>query len=436
MATADTIVALSSGGLPAGVAVIRASGPGASAICREMAGGLVPERHLGLRRIRSPSTGATLDTGLVAWMPGPNSFTGEDCLELHLHGSPAVVRAVLRSLTAISGVRLAQPGEFTRRAFENGRLDLTEVEGLGDLIVAETETQRAQALARLQGGISERVDNWRNRLLDLRAEIEAHLDFSDEGDVPDDLPPGFIRAVEQLRAEVGAAARSVEQGRAVREGIRVVLAGAPNSGKSSLVNALSKSEVAIVTDEAGTTRDTRDVPLELGGHLVVLVDTAGLRETESIAEAEGVRRARQEVSRSDLVLWLRAPDVADADLDQPAGGEVWQIGTKADIGTSAPDALAISVRTGEGVDELLQRLGNFAAERAGGGELVLLSRERDRSALMDCSEHLSRLSADVDHLELAAENLRLAGDSLARLLGRLDPEAVLDRLFLSFCIGK
>src|SRR4051812_43597022 len=276
-------------------------------------------------------------------MPGPGSFTGEDTAELQVHGSAVVVRALLRGIAAMPGLRLAEAGEFTRRAFLNGKLDLTEVEGLGDLIEAETETQRAQAVARLAGGLSDKIGGWRDRLLDARAEIEARLDFSDESDVAEEMPPAVVASVEHLSVELAEAIESVGRGRIVREGLRVALAGPPNVGKSSLLNALSKSDLAIVSDEPGTTRDVREVSLDLGGRLVILVDMAGLRPTDSGAEAEGVRRAEAEIEGADLVLWLVAPDVAP--LDPPERTPLWTVGTKSDIAPVAAQH-SLSVEAG------------------------------------------------------------------------------------------
>ena len=431
MTSPDTIVALSSGALPSGVAVIRLSGPATSRVLESLAISPVEPRRLTLRDLRLDDE--LIDTGLVAWMPGPNSFTGEDTAELQVHGSPAVVRRLLRGITSISGVRLAAAGEFTRRAFLNARLDLTEVEGLGDLIDAETETQRAQAVARLAGGISHRVIAWRETLLDARAEAEARLDFSDEGDVSSELPHNVIQSIEALATELRDAAESVGRGRIVREGLRVALAGPPNVGKSSLLNALAKSDLAIVSDEPGTTRDVREVALDLGGYLVVLVDMAGLRSTDSRAEAEGVRRAEAEIAKADLVLWLLAPDVEPIPLPQAA--PLWTVGTKSDLG--AVDAQHIlSVTANTGIADLLTALSDFAASAAGSGAPSLLSRERDLAALTQAQDALDRFLAEAATDEIAAEHLRQASLALERLLGRIDTEQVLDRLFASFCIGK
>jgi tRNA modification GTPase len=431
MTSPDTIVALSSGALPSGVAIIRLSGPATSRVLESLAISPVEPRRLTLRELRLD--GELIDTGLIAWMPGPQSFTGEDTAELQVHGSPAVVRRLLRGISSIPGVRLAEAGEFTRRAFLNGRLDLTEVEGLGDLIEAETETQRAQAVARLAGGISHKVAAWRETLLDARAEVEARLDFSDEGDVSSELPHNVIQSIEALASDLSSAVESVGRGRIVREGLRVALAGPPNVGKSSLLNALAKSDLAIVSDEPGTTRDVREVALDLGGRLVILVDMAGLRSTDSRAEAEGVRRAEAEIAKADLVLWLLAPDVAPIPLPQAA--PLWTVGTKSDLGpVDAQHVLSVTGNTG--IAELLTALAVFAESAAGSGAPSLLSRERDLFALTQAQDALDRFLAEGATDEIAAEHLRQASLALERLLGRIDTEHVLDRLFASFCIGK
>jgi tRNA modification GTPase len=430
MTTGDTIVALSSGAPPSGVAVIRLSGPKAAELLQEISGPLPEQRKLVLRPIGQESL---LDRGLIAWFPGPHSFTGEDCAELQVHGSPAGVKAILKLLIG-KGARLAEAGEFTRRAFENGKLDLVEIEGLGDLLEAETENQRRQALARFEGGLSRRIDRWRDQLLDLRAEIEARLDFSDESDVDEALPTSFGAAITSLAQDIETALASIEHGRIVREGIRVALAGPPNVGKSSLLNALARSDIAIVTDEAGTTRDVREVPLDIGGQLYLLLDLAGLRETDSKAEAEGVRRAREAIAQADIVLWLSAPDIVDSAEPLPQG-QVIRIGTKADLGETAGMDLILSTTTGEGIADLLARLEQLGRDLVT-GEPSLLSRERDRLALAAATEALRHTQTQLRSPELAAESLRIASQALERLLGRLDAERVLDRLFASFCIGK
>lgn len=430
MGGSDTIVALSSGALPSGVAVIRLSGTQTRSIVEAVAGVVPPPRTMALRSIKSDRE--TLDQGLIVFFPAPNSFTGEDCAELQVHGSPAGVRAILRLLID-QGARLAEAGEFTRRAFTNGKLDLVEIEGLGDLLAAETESQRRQAIARFGGGLTQQIDHWRDQLLDLRSDIEARLDFSDEGDVSE-LPETFANAVAALHRSLGEAIASVGQGRVIREGLRVALAGPPNVGKSSLLNALAKSDIAIVTEEAGTTRDVREVPVDIDGQLIIFLDLAGLRETGSKAEAEGIRRARAEIDQADLVLWLSSPDVPD--IDMPSDGRpVWRVLTKSDL-TGAHGDLSVSSKTQQGMADLMEKIAEFAQDQAGVGEPILLSRERDRVALEQAQTALVEAMDRLDAPELAAESLRIASHALERLVGRIDSERVLDRLFANFCIGK
>jgi tRNA modification GTPase len=430
MQAGDTIMALSSGSLPAGVAVIRLSGPLVQPALQRLAGGVPKPRQMSLRHIGQSKR---LDQGLVVFFPGPNSFTGEDCAELHVHGSQAGVKAILAELRE-QGLRLAEAGEFTRRAFENAKLDLVEIEGLGDLLGAETEKQRQQALARYDGRLTEEIEHWRDILLDLRAEIEARLDFSDEGDVAQDLPQGWQVQMAELELAIATALASVESGRIVREGIRVALAGAPNAGKSSLINALSRSDIAIVSDEAGTTRDVREVPLDIGGQLFIFLDLAGLRDTDSRAEAEGVRRAQQAISEADIVLWLRAADIVD-DARPETKGRLLTIGTKADLGPAVDCDLLVSSETGQGLTALIARLSELGADMAG-GEPALVSHARDSAALTAALDALAECRNLMGNWELAAESLRRASAALERLIGRLDAERVLDRLFASFCIGK
>jgi len=431
MRNGDTIMALSSGALPAGVAVIRLSGPKVREVLHFLAGELPKPRVMSLRRIGQDRF---LDQGLVVWFPGPASFTGEDCAELHVHGSPAGVKAILAALKD-QGLRLAEAGEFTRRAFENGKLDLVAVEGLGDLIHAETEKQRQQALARYDGKLRVAIDEWREMLLDLRAEIEARLDFSDEGDVAEDLPEQFHALLERLDASLKQALASLESGRIVREGIRVALAGAPNAGKSSLINALSCSDIAIVSDEAGTTRDVREVPLDIGGQLFILLDLAGLRETESRAEAEGIRRAQQAIDDADILLWLEAPDTETAAMPD-TGASIIRLGTKTDLAPAHGEVdLSLSTETGEGIEQLIERLSALGQD-LGGIEPSLISHERDRVGLEAALLAVAEAKGRMTDWELAAESLRHASLALERLIGRVDAERVLDRLFSSFCIGK
>ena len=430
----STIAALSSGAVPSGVAVIRLSGPDVKTVLTALCGPLPEPRRLSLRTL-SDRNGQSLDKGLIVFFPAPDSFTGEDCGELHLHGSRAVVAAILREVRKLPGVVLAGAGDFTRRAFEAGKLDLTAVEGIGDLIAAETESQRQQALRRSSGQLAEMVSNWRAVLIALLAEIEARLDFSDEDDVGENLPESFGRDLASLEQSLEAALSSYQSGRITRDGFRVVLAGAPNAGKSSLLNALAGSDEAIVSPEAGTTRDVKEVQLDLGGQLVRLFDVAGLRQSDSLAETEGVRRAERTMREADLVMWLSAPDVASVVLPETLGPVVC-VATKSDLGSSGEEAdIVVSSLTGEGLDGLRACL-KQAAGAAIAGETALISHMRDKESIETALGFLAQARAPGQPDELVAESLRLSSQALARLTGEIDAEQVLDRLFAGFCIGK
>jgi len=423
----DTIFALSSGSPPAGIAVVRVSGPRASGVLQALAG-RVPQARRAVRALFRDGEGAPLDDGLMLWFPGPATATGEDLAELHLHGGRAVVAAVERALAALPGLRKAEPGEFTRRAFANGRIDLAEAEGLADLLEAETEVQRRAAIALAGGVLSRRVEQWRAGLLMLAARLEAVLDFEDEDDVSA-LPAGFSEEIAGLGAEIqqALAAPSAE---VLKEGYRIALAGPPNAGKSTLFNALTESEAAITAPLAGTTRDVLVRPVALGGIPFSFVDMAGLRDgTGDAVEAIGIERARIEIERADLVLWL------GPEGEGPDGA--WEIEARCDVdGHQAKQAAhhRVSAVTGEGLDELKRELiGHAAGAMPRPGEAALNRRQRD--LLEQAVQALAVARMERDPL-LIAEGLRQARQAFDRLVGRSGTEDVLDALFGRFCIGK
>jgi tRNA modification GTPase len=372
-------------------------------------------------------------------MPGPASFTGEDMVELHLHGGIAVRGAVLRALADIPACCPAEPGAFTRRAFLNGRLDLTEAEGIADLIDAETEAQRRQALRQLDGALGRIVADWRRRLVDLLAGVEAALDFSDEGDVDDAaLDAALADKARAIRDEVAAVLADSRRGERLRDGFTVVLAGPPNAGKSTLLNALSRRDAAIVSSTPGTTRDLIEIRCDLGGLPVILVDTAGLREAGDAIEAEGIRRTRARMQQADLVVMLEGPDADTVMPGSMPAVPVLQVRTKRDLDpvSALPDTtIGISAFTGSGLDRLMTAIEDEAARAVGHGD-ALITRERHRLGLSRCREHLDRLLAGTALPELAAEDLRLAVRALGEVAGHVGVEEMLDRLFAGFCIGK
>lgn len=436
----ETIYALSSGALPSGVAVIRLSGPHCAAIVRCLAGKLPPPRHAALRTLEDEH-GAVLDRGLVVHFPAPHSFTGEDGAELHLHGGRAVVMAMLDWLGSQDGLRQAEAGEFTRRAFINGKLDLTAAEGLADLIEAETEAQRVLALANAAGGQKNLYDGWRSRLIHARAMIEAELDFADESDVPGSVADAVWKDVARMVEEIVNHIDGFRAAEIVREGYRVVLVGAPNAGKSSLINALARREVTIVTDVPGTTRDLVDVSLDLRGQKVVVTDTAGLRETRDRVEAIGVERAREAAARADLVVELVAADGDGTGVEPVLKAARLRVLTKSDLGFNPmmPDAfdLAVSSRSGDGLDVLTRMIAERAHAAAGRRSAVAPTRLRQVELLKTCVAHLGHASTGGRAmLELRAEELRLAADALGKITGAVDVEDLLDVIFSSFCIGK
>lgn len=439
-----TIFALASGAGRAGVAIIRISGPRAAEAVERLAGRRLEPRRAQLCRLRHPGTGEPLDRGLCLLFPAPASFTGETVAELQVHGGRAIVAAIADALLTIPGLRPAEPGEFTRRAFRAGKLDLAQVEGLADLVAAETEAQRRQALRQHDGGLGRLVSSWRDLLLRSLAHVEAVLDFPDE-----DLPPAIeAETASRLKTVAdGVAAQLADghRGERLRDGLSVVILGAPNAGKSSLMNALAGRDVAIVSAVAGTTRDVIEVQLDLRGYPVVLADTAGLRESIDSVEAEGVRRALARAEAADLRILvadatkeaLEVPEtirlVNDASVvvlskvDLPHARRSWP-------GISAP-VLAVSTCTGEGLDALLDRLATMAEARLAGSTATVLTRARHRAALSDCLEALRRAQAQPD-LALRAEDLRLGLRALGRVVGQVDVEDVLDIVFREFCIGK
>ncbi|MBL8670618.1 MAG: tRNA uridine-5-carboxymethylaminomethyl(34) synthesis GTPase MnmE [Alphaproteobacteria bacterium] len=441
---ADTVFALASGAGRAGVAVIRISGPRAAEAAQRLAGRHLEPRRAELCRLHHPVTGDLLDQGLCLVFPEPRSFTGETVAELHVHGGRAVVGAVADALLALPGLRPAEPGEFTRRAFRAGKLDLTQVEALADLVAAETEAQRRQALRQRDGGLSLLVAGWRDILVRCLARLEATLDFPDE-----DLPAGIeaevaaqLQEVESALVQVLAAGQSGER---LRDGLSVVILGAPNAGKSSLLNALAGRDVAIVSATAGTTRDIIEVHLDLRGFPVVLADTAGLRESIDSVEAEGVRRALARAQSADvrLVVVDGSPDAAESpDSIRLVNDASVVVVSKADLpgsrrivpGISVP-VLPVSTRTGEGLDALLGHLATVAEAALGGSGAVALTRARHRAAIGDCQGAVRRALAQAD-MVLRAEDLRLALRALGRVVGQVDVEDVLDLIFREFCIGK
>jgi tRNA modification GTPase len=436
MRSDDTIFATASGHGRAAVCLIRISGLESRTVLERMTERMPEPRRAVVRTLKDPTTGEPLDQALVLWMPGPGSFTGEDQAELQIHGGLATRAAVLRALGAIDNCRPAEAGEFTRRAFLNGRMDLAQVEGLADIIDAETEAQRRQAMLQLGGRLGNAAENWRESVLQVLALLEASLDFSDEGDVPEDLEEEILGMIDRVRGEIGRAMAN-RSGERLREGLTVVLAGPPNAGKSTLLNVLARRDVAIVSPVAGTTRDVIEVHCDLGGLPVIIVDTAGLRESGDMIEQEGVSRARARAQDADLVLWLVPPEGGES--EPPQAQRLLRVGTKSDLNRVRHDCdLTIAAATGEGLPELIARLEEEASALMGQGDAIL-TRERHRKALERAHAALERARAMlVGHgpLELAAEEVRLAARAIGEITGRVDVEDVLDRLFSSFCIGK
>jgi len=449
----QTIFALSSGRPPSAIAIVRVSGPQAGAALTALAG-KIPAPRIATRVVLRDANRQPIDDAVVLWFPGPASATGEDVAEFHVHGGRAVLAALFAALSAFDHVRAAEPGEFTRRGFENGKLDLTGAEALDDLIHADTDRQRRQALRHLKGVLGDRARDWRAQIIEAAALIEAGIDFSDEGDVPAELIAPALAKIRALLGEIQEVLAAQGKSERLRDGLVVAIAGPPNVGKSTLMNALARREVAIVSPHAGTTRDIIEVQLDLDGYPVTVIDTAGIRATDDPVEQEGVRRARARAAEADLVLWL-----VDAQQDESihdAGVPAWIVRNKIDLdagqrndpaNAGQPSAdlskrwarthFAISASRGDGISELVAALVEFARDYFGSGEGALIGRGRQRKLLQETALSLQRSIAVVGKgEELAAEDLRLAAQCLGRLLGRVDVEDILDVIFRDFCIGK
>lgn len=448
----ETIFALASGQTPSGVAVVRISGRDARSAL-DVFHVKQPEPRRAQLSILTDADGRPLDQGLVFWFPGPASFTGEDVVEFHLHGSAAVLDVVFQQLGTLRNWRMAEAGEFTRRAFENGRMDLTEVEGLGDLLAAQTEAQRRQALNQYTGSLRVLYEGWRQALLSLRAAVEADFDFSDEEDVPGSVAEFVSDDALSLSRQIEAHLNDGRRGEIIRNGLRVVLVGLPNAGKSSLLNALAQRDVAIVTDVPGTTRDVLSVSLNLNDQLINISDTAGLRNSEDVVEIEGMRRAEEAARAADLIVSLCPADqpgfhVAFRDSDEGDFPPVLKVRTKCDLladsHTSGPpqdgEDIDVSVKDGSGLDNLMSELARFGSVSMTGQSDVttnpLITRSRHRLALASCVQSLQSAGDGQLPLEIRVEYLRTASDSLGQILGRIDVEDILGHIFSEFCIGK
>ena len=441
----DTIFALSSGAVPAGVAVVRLSGPKARMVMNQLIDSEPKPRFAALRYISHPKSGDVIDQALVLFFPGEKSFTGEDSVEFQLHGGRAVVKAMLALLETFDGCRMAEAGEFARRAFENGKFDLTAIEGLADLIHAETENQRKQAMRQASGAHKSVIDGWREILLYARSMIEAELDFSDEEDVPGAVSDVIWPKLQMLKGEMESHLANADRGERLRNGLTVVLAGHPNAGKSSLLNWFAKRDVAIVTEEAGTTRDLLELHLDIAGYPVTLIDTAGLRESDNIVEREGIRRALEKSEHADLLIEVVDASKVDArvELSSQAKRLVLfnkqdRIGSEMNTGlTEGEYSFSVSVKTGEGMDRFYDSFVKQISESFYGAEDVLITRKRHESYLLACVDNVDKsIMSSESPLEIRSEYLRMAGDELGKITGRIDVEDMLGVIFSQFCVGK
>ena len=445
-----TIFALASGLGKAAIAVIRISGPDSAQTIETLVGQLPRPRQASFRKIIDPNDRKIIDGGLVLWFPGPNSFTGEDSGEFQVHGSRAVVSLLLKVLCRMPGLRLAKPGEFARRALENNQLDLVAIEALGDLIEAETEQQRRLAIEQAGGHLQETVEHWRNDLIDSLVMIECDLDFSDEMDAPSiSRAKVRVKCEEILRSLTPLTAEDAQVER-IREGMTVLIAGPPNAGKSTLLNAITRRDVAIVSERAGTTRDLIEVKLDLGGFPVNLIDTAGIRASDDPLEREGVQRALKKSAAADLILWLSP--VGEAYCAPPrelADRPLWGVLTKSDAvdhkmqlevsgnqGPAGESKIEISAKTGRNLDILIKRLESYARLSMSVEGSLIVANERQRSAIRSAAVALKAATDENAPLEIVAEDLRRACFFLESLIGRVGVDDVLERIFARFCIGK
>ncbi len=448
MTVDDTIYAVSSGSGRAGVAIIRISGPHTGDLVQHLCGGNLAPRKAHLKSIVHPLSGDRLDQALVLWFPAPNSFTGEDVAELHVHGGPAVISAVMEAISCVDGTRMAQAGEFTRRAFYNDKLDLTGIEAISDLVAAETEGQRRQALSQMHGGLSDLLNAWREQLIHILSYVEAGIDFSDEEDVGEGINRHMVQNILELKNNIADHLNDSKSGERLRDGLQVVLAGPVNAGKSSLLNVLARRDVAIVSEQAGTTRDVIEVHLDLNGFPVTVSDTAGLRDANDVVEEEGVRRALKKIEAADVILWITDGTEDEISFNFPIDSDqtLIRLRNKCDIDSGRisrildgddHQILDISARTGAGLDRLIEGIASIAVTLQTGGENAVITRARHREALMRVVDGLSKILETTDLAdELIAEHLRICTRELGRLTGRVDVEDLLDVIFNDFCIGK